>query len=359
MTTILIFLIVLSLLVFVHELGHFAVAKWSGMRVDEFGFGFPPRLFAYKKGGTEYTINLIPLGGFVKIHGESGEDSEDTDSFASKPKWKRFLVLIAGVAMNIMLAWVLLSVGFMAGLPAILDDADLGSATVKDAHVEVLFVLPDSAADRAGIMLGDHLTVIDGTSVIDSEQAREQIGLIPEGTEATLTVERKGESIDVHVAPELIEDDLVAIGTQLATVGMVQYGPFSSIWQGGVATVNLTSATAVGFVDLIHGLITGNGAGDAVAGPVGIAVLTGEIADLGFIYLIHFAAMLSINLAILNIIPFPALDGGRIFFLGVEAIRRKPVTARLEGMTHAIGFALLMILVVLVTYKDIMNLIAG
>ena len=359
MTTILIFLIVLSVLVFVHELGHFAVAKWSGMRVDEFGFGFPPRLFAYKKGGTEYTINLIPLGGFVKIHGESGEEADDPGSFASKPKWKRFLVLIAGVAMNIVLAWVLLSAGFMAGMPAILDGADVSSANVEGAHVEVLYVLPDSSADRAGVELGDHLSIIDGVSVIDAEQAREQIGLIPEGTEATLMVDRQGESVEIHVSPEKIDNDLIAIGTQLATVGTVQYNPFVSVWKGAEATVALTSATVVGFGDLIKGIFTGKGAGEAVAGPVGIAVLTGEIADLGFVYLIHFAALLSINLAILNVILFPALAGGRIFFLALETIRRKPVTPKLEGMTHALGFALLMILVVLITYKDIMNLIAG
>lgn len=359
MTTILIFLIVLSLLVFVHELGHFAVAKWSGMRVDEFGFGFPPRLFSYKKGGTEYTINLIPLGGFVKIHGESGEDRMDSDSFAGKPIWKRFLVLIAGVAMNILLAWVLLSAGFMAGLPAIIDDSDFDFAAISDAHVEVLFVLPDSPAERAGMLLGDRITAIDGASIMDSDHAREQIGLVPEGVEATFTVDRNGESRDLYIKPELIDNGLVAIGTQLATVGMVKYSPIESIWYGGKATVNLTYATAIGFADLIQGLVKGNGAGDAVAGPIGIAVLTGEIVDLGFVYLVHFAAMLSINLAILNIIPFPALDGGRIFFLAIEAVRRRPTTARIEGMTHAIGFGLLMILVVLVTYKDIVNLISG
>mgnify|MGYP002633837405 CR=1 FL=1 len=359
MSTILIFLIVLSLLVFVHELGHFAVAKWSGMRVDEFGFGFPPKLFGFKRGETEYTINLIPLGGFVKIHGESGDDRDDPRSFASKSKWRRFLVLIAGVTMNVLFAWALLSVGFMMGLPAGIDGEELKGATIEDVHVEVLYVLPDSPADEAGIKLGDRFLVIDGVSVLDSDQARERIGMADAGQDVEFVIERGGASETLTIAPQVIEDDLVAIGTHLATVGRVSYNPIMSVWHGAEATAALTVATFVGFKDLIVGLVIGNGVASGISGPVGIAVITGEIADLGFVYLLHFAALLSVNLAILNIIPFPALDGGRILFLGIEAVRRKPATAKIEGMVHGIGFLMLMILVVLVTYKDIAGLIIG
>lgn len=357
MTTVIIFILVLALLVLVHEWGHFVAAKKSGMRVDEFGFGFPPKLFGIKRGETEYTINLIPLGGFVKIHGESGDDRDDPRSFASKPIWQRFVVLVAGVFMNVVLAWVLLTVGFMAGLPTALDGNTLNGATIEDESVQVTFVLPESPADKAGFKLGDQVLSVEGTAVVDSEHARELIGLADAGEELELVVQRPGEhqSIAMTVAPTEIEDGMIAIGTQLTTVGLVSYPPHLAVIQGGVATVDMTLLTARGFWDLIGRLVRGEGLGMDVSGPVGIAVLTGEVADLGWVYLLNFAAVLSINLAILNIIPFPALDGGRILFLIIEMIRRKPATPKIEAAVHASGFALLMILVVLVTYKDILR----
>lgn len=356
MTTVLLFLAVLALLVLVHELGHFVVAKWSGMRVDEFGFGFPPKLFGFKKGETEYTVNLIPLGGFVKIHGESGEERDDPRSFASKPIWKRFLVLVAGVAMNVLLAWGLLTIGFIAGLPSAIDGVDFVGADVRDVNTQVTYVLPESPADEAGFTLGDRVLSVNGQAAVDAEHARELIGLADAGEEIEVLVERGTEGqVAIAVAPEEIEPGLIAIGTQLTTVGLVRYPVHLAIVQGAVATIDMTAMTAVGFWDLIGRLVTGQGLGGEVSGPVGIAVLTGEVADLGFVYLLNFAAVLSVNLAILNIIPFPALDGGRILFLLIEIVRRKPATARIEATVHGLGFALLMILVVLVTYKDIVK----
>jgi len=359
MTTIILFIIILSLLVFVHELGHFSVAKWSGMKVDEFGFGFPPKLFGYKwKGGeTEYTINAIPLGGFVRIHGESGDDRDNPRSFSSKPIWKRFLVLIAGVTMNVLFAWFLFWIGFMVGMPTVLDDADFDTSDISDSHVGILYVLPDSPAQAAGLKMGDELISVDNVSVLDSKQGREQIGFVDEGSEMVLSIVRDGESSEIVVSPEAIEDDKVAIGIQLATLGTVKYGPIGAVRYSFRATVNTVVVTAVGFKDLIGGLFAGEGAQGA-AGPIGIAKITGDYAALGVAHLLYFAAFLSVNLAILNVLPFPALDGGRIFFLMIEAIRRKPVSAEIEGMVHSLGFAVLMILVFVVTYGDIMNLIA-
>lgn len=355
--TIIIFIVLLAVLVFAHELGHFMVAKWAGMRVDEFGFGFPPRLFGIKRGETTYSVNIIPLGGFVKIHGESGEHRQDPHSFASKSKWKRLFVLVAGVAMNLLLAWWLLAIGFMVGLPANLDGGVTDQARVTDAHVQMTYVMPESPADAAGFERGDRLLSVNGTSVLDSDRARELIASVPAGQELTLGIEREGATRDLIVTPEEIEEGLVAIGVHLDTVGFVRFPPMSAVVQGMNAMVQMTILTGEGFGVLIADLVSGKGVSEAVAGPVGIAVITGEVADQGFVYLLQFAAILSINLAILNILPIPALDGGRILFLIIEALRRRPVTARLEGAVHAAGFALLMILVVLVTYKDILNFV--
>jgi regulator of sigma E protease len=359
MITIILFILILSLLVFVHEFGHFSVAKWAGMKVEEFGFGFPPKLFGIKKGETLYSVNLIPLGGFVKIFGESGEERDDPRSFAGKSKRKRFLVLVAGVVMNALFAWLLLAGGFMYGLPAGLDEPLPGNPSVRDVSVQVTYVLPDSTADRAGLTMGDEVLAVNGTSSMDADRARELIGLVPSGQDLTLIVSRDGVSRDVILAPELIDDGRVVIGTQLTTVGLVSYGPIASVIQGANATINLTAATLEGFGSLLGRLFKGEGVSADLAGPVGIAAMTGDVAELGIPYLIHFTALLSINLAILNILPFPALDGGRIFFLFVEAIRRKPISEKIERSAHGLGFLLLILLVILVTYRDIAGLISG
>ena len=358
MTTVLIFIAVLAVLVLVHELGHFTVAKWSGMRVDEFGFGFPPRLFAFKYKDTEYSVNIIPLGGFVRIHGENGEGKTDQDSFAAAKWWKRFATLIAGVVMNLLLAWVIYTVGFIGGIPTVIDNGvDLNGARVTDERVQVLYVLPDSPAEEAGLTREDRIVTVDGVAAATGERARDLLGQVPAGQEAELVVERAGESRTVMVTPEEIEEGMVAIGVQIETVADIRYAPHTAIVQGAVATANMTYLTAEGFITVVGGLIRGDGTAEQLSGPIGIAVITGEVAQQGFMALLSFAAILSINLAILNVLPFPALDGGRILFLVIEAIRRKPVTEKVERTVHGLGFILLMILVVLVTYKDILGLI--
>jgi len=357
MTTIIIFLIVLSVLVLVHELGHFAVAKWSGMKVEEFGFGFPPRLFAIKKGETEYSVNAIPLGGFVKIFGENGEDRLMPGAFASKPIWKRFLVLIAGVTMNILLAWVLLSAGFMAGLPSQLDNQDFKGAEISDANTQIMFVLPESPAEKAGLKIGDNILSVEGTSVVDATKAKELIGLAKIDQEITIVVDRSGAQREIKVAPQEIEEGVIAIGTQISTVGTVKYPPHLALIHGAESTALITRDTAKGFIGLISKVFHGGGMPAEVSGPVGIATLTGEVAQMGIVYLIYFMAILSINLAILNVLPFPALDGGRIVFLAYELFTKRPASAKVEGIVHGLGFLLLMLLVIVVTYKDIINIL--
>jgi regulator of sigma E protease len=353
MGTILLFIVVLSLLVFVHELGHFLMAKKMGMRVDEFGFGFPPRFIAIRRGNTDYSINWIPLGGFVKIKGESGTHKNETDSFASKKAWQRFLVLIAGVTMNVLLAAVLFSMGFMVGLPSQIDETLSANANVVDQEVLIMQVLEDSPAQTAGIVPGDVLVSVDGRYFQTDVEARDYIQEHRDEPVSVVVKRTDGTNRTHELSATYLEAfDATAVGIGFITTGIVSYPFFSAIVQGTETTVMLTWEILKAFGNLIQSLVAGHGVGVELSGPVGIAVMTGEVAALGFIYLLQFTAILSINLAIINILPFPALDGGRILFLIIEKLRNKPVDERIENVVHNLGFLFLMVLIVLVTYRD-------
>lgn len=353
--TILTFILVLGLLVLVHELGHFICAKKMGMKVEEFGFGYPPRLWGWRhpKSGTTYSVNWIPVGGFVKIKGESGDFRHDQDSFAAKPVWRRFIVLVAGVTMNVILAGALLSIGFMIGLPSAIDETTPESAIVEEEKLIVMQVAVGSPAEEAKLAAGDVLAAIDGHTFESAEAAREYIaGHAETGIDLTLQKEN-GDYYDAKVMSRFIpEADMVGIGVGIVETGIVSYPPHLAVVQGFAAAGYLTVEITKAFGNIIHDLITTGKAGVDISGPVGIAVMTGEFAKLGFVYLLQFAAILSINLAIINILPFPALDGGRILFLLIEKIRGRSVNEKAEGLIHALGFALLMLIVILVTYRD-------
>jgi len=355
MLTFIIFIVVLSLLVLVHEFGHFWTAKKMGMSVGEFGFGFPPRAWSITYKGTVYSINWLPLGGFVKIKGENGEFRNDPDSFVSKKPWQRFIVLAAGVIMNFLLAVVLLSFGFMVGLPQSVEG--LKGAQISDQKLQVIEVLKGSPAEAADLKIGDDLKTINGRQLSTAADLTEQAKTLLD-QKASLVVLRDGQNltktVDVKV---LTATGKPGIGVGLMATGIVRYSPLRAIWEGFRSTINLTGQMISGFYQLIKGVILGKGPGMEVSGPIGIAVMTGEVARLGFAYLIQFTALLSINLAVINFLPFPALDGGRAIFVILEKIRRKPVSQKIEGIFHTVGFALLMLLVVIVTFKDIVRLI--
>lgn len=353
--TIILFILVLSLLVFVHEFGHFIMAKKMGMKVEEFGFGFPPRIIGWKKknGSTIYSINWIPLGGFVKIKGESGEHRSDSDSFASRKPWKRLIVLVAGVVMNIVLAAVLFTGGFMIGLPSVIDDNLPKSASVRDVEITVVSVVPESPAERAQIQPGETLVSIDGRTFDTAESTREYI--VAEGNDGIdLTLQRDDDTFySVNLSAEQLKDlDQSGIGIGILKTGLVSFPIHIAIVQGISTTAQFTWEVTKAFAELITNLIVRQEVSVDLSGPVGIAVLTGQVASLGFVYLLQFTALLSINLAIINILPFPALDGGRVLFLLIEKLRGKPVNQRVEALVHNFGFALLMLLVILVTYRD-------
>lgn len=353
MMTLLLFLVVLSLLVFAHELGHFVVAKRMGMKVEEFGFGFPPRLWGVKHGDTLYSINWIPLGGFVKIKGESGEKTHDSDSFASKPAWKRFVVLIAGVAMNVVLAAVLFSIGYMTGLPSIIDDSLPSSARVETQEITVVQVIDGSPAAQVGIVSGDVIASLDEQVIIKDVEARDYFAAHA-ASGVTVLIHRSDESYVTYTLTSayLESVDTTGVGIAFVSTGLVSYPFFQAIGQGVYTTYQFTVEILKAFGGLIADLVIRQEVAVDLSGPVGIAVMTGQVAAMGLIYLLQFTAVLSINLAIINVLPFPALDGGRILFLLIEKLRGRAVDQKVEVAVHNLGFMLLMTLVVLVTYKD-------
>ena len=355
MLTVIIFIIVLGILVLAHEAGHFYVAKKSGMKVEEFGFGFPPRLIGIKKGETVYSLNWIPFGGFVKIYGEEGSDSDNPRSFSSKPAGQRAKVIVAGVLMNLLLAAALLGLGIFLGLRIGLIGEDIKNAT--DVKIQVIQVSQDSPAQKAGIKVFDEIKLLQKQGeVVKPENVAEVQNFVNKyaGREISLTIGRNGEALNLTLVPRQDPPQgQGAIGINLAKTGVVSYPWYQAIWRGiydtGVQTANITIALGLFFKNLfINTKLIGD-----VSGPIGIAVLTGQAAGLGFNYLIQFVALLSINLAVLNIMPFPALDGGRLIFIGLEKLKGSPVPKKVEGFVNAAGFAFLIALMIWITVKDI------
>lgn len=376
MFTVIIFIIILGLLVFVHELGHFLVARRNGVMAEEFGFGFPPRIFGlYKtKNGkrklvwgskevestdTIYSVNWIPLGGFVKIMGEDGEEKKDPKSFASKSAFTRTRILAAGVAMNFLLAAVLLSIGYFVGIPQAVDDAAAGN--LKNEKIQIIETIPGSPAEQMGIQVGDQIigAVENNNQVIKFGTIEEVQSYINsrKGQAIELDVKRGNETLDFTGTPRTdFPASEGALGISLVKTAIVSYPWYESIWRGVQTVVDLAGMIIVAFGNLLWKLITGHSVGMDVSGPVGIAVLTGQVAKLGFIYILQFTALLSVNLAIINILPIPALDGGRILFILIEKLKGSPVSQKFEARAHNIGFALLITLMVVVTFRDVARL---
>lgn len=361
--SLIIFIIVLAVLIFVHELGHFLAAKWSGIRVDEFGLGFPPRLASFKKGETVYSINAIPFGGFVKIFGEdlgAEEASSPEDkrrNFASKPKGVQAFVLAAGVLFNFVFAWLLLSVGFMAGMPA----SESYSDRVSDPRLVVVSVASDSPAFSAGLSAGDVIKSVSVSGVSKESPSPEELqGAISGsgGSEISLVVERDGDKKDIAVTPEKdAASGAYMIGIGMDRVGTLRLPPHTALLEGLRMSWRILADTAGAVGNIIAGAFRGESRLADVTGPVGMVGIVGAVSSLGFSYLISFIALISINLAVINLIPFPALDGGRLLFVAIEAVKGSPIKPKVAQTLNAIGFFLLIALMAAVTYRDILNLI--
>jgi len=356
--SIIIFIIILSALIIVHELGHFLVAKRFGIRVDEFGLGFPPRitkLFTWK--GTPFTLNWLPFGGFVKIFGENPVDKIAdlvTDNFQSKNRGIQASVLVAGVVGNFLFAWLLISLGFIAGLPA----PDNLSLPVENTRTVITTVLPLSPAATAGLKSGDVIVSLS-RGEIPSELAPEALSLfIARSVEPiTFTVERGGGISTKVVAPEeSIIKDRLAVGISMDVIGIVKLPPHKALWYGLKTTSELTLLTGQAIGTFIFEALGGRADLASVTGPVGIVGMVGDVRELGLTYLLTFTALLSINLTIINLLPLPALDGGRLFFIGIEGITRRSIPPRIFNVLNTVGFALLILLMLVITVQDVRNI---
>jgi len=362
--SILIFLAVLFVLVLVHEWGHYITAKLTGMRVDEFGIGFPPKLFGIKKGETEYTINALPIGGFVKIYGEDAEAMHESGdfnrSFTGKSKWAQALVLVAGVTMNVLFAWLLFTIAFMSGIEQSVDETEAS----ENARLIVTNVLTDGPADNAELSAGVTITAVNrGDETLTTLTPGTFSEFVSrEGTTPLQIAYMKGDEMFLAtLAPQAgvieAEPDRVAIGVALALVDRVQYPFIAAVKKGFTHTLTSTRDITLGIFSLARDAIMGKADLSQVAGPVGIVGLVGEASAYGVTALLMFTAFISLNLAVINLLPFPALDGGRLLFVGIEAVTRRPMPVRATQIMNTVGFFLLILLMIIVTWNDIARLI--
>lgn len=368
---ILLFFIVLLVVVLVHEAGHFFVAKFFKIRVDEFGFGFPPKAMTlFKKGETEYTLNWLPIGGFVKIYGEN-PDEENTNgpdasrSFVNKPRWQQALVLFAGVFMNFILAWVLFSIGFMSGLPTSAG-AEPKGYEIQDKNLVVISVLPKSPAEEGGLASGDKIKKVENVDQFQNVRVLEEItpetfrNFVLASKDKTLNISYtrgKDEELKTSsITPELNSENKVAIGIAMDTIGTLKLPFFVSLSEGMKLTLFQTKTTAVGLFNLLKDSVSGKADLSSVSGPVGMTKIIGDAYDFGFIYLLSFTALISVNLAIINLVPFPALDGGRLLFLLIEKIKGSRLNQNFANTANMVGFFLLIFFMLVITYHDITRL---
>lgn len=372
MYSVLIFLIVLSVLVLIHELGHYLAARAFGVKAQEFGYGFPPRIIGWtrlrgkwKRVGptdrtdypsTVWSLNWLPLGGFVRIKGEQVDGINDDDSMHNKPIWQRMIILAAGVTMNWLLAVALLSIVFSSGTLTLLEDLPKG-AQVTDVRVIVTNVLAASPAKEAGFEMGDELIAINGQRFTASDPTRNAIRLAGEAP-VDVTIRRNSEEKHLIVTPRMLkESERPVIGVALADAGIVSFSVPQAIFEATRFTATLTVAIVKALGGMVRDLWVTHRVSEDVAGPVGIAIMTGQVVKQGIAPLLYFAAMLSVNLAVINFLPIPALDGGRALFLVIEKIRRRPISRELEIKIHNIAFLVLIILILLVTARDVLRLV--
>lgn len=351
---------ILVLLIVGHELGHFIVAKAVGVRVVEFGIGYPPRAFKIGRwGGTEYTLNWLPFGGFVRLYGEEHEHEELSSkqkwqSMAGAPLWAQASILIAGVLMNVVLGWALLTIGFMNGLPTSVSEDTPG------AHLVVNGVLLNSPAEVAGIETGDEIkSIVSERGVGVSELTPSAIIAFVEvhgGEELTLAYERDGvpnEAVMIPAHAVLSESaGRPALGVALALVSDTEVDFFTALVFGWQRTIDIFLQVGAGVIALIADAVSGKPDIAALIGPVGLVSVVDSASGYGVGQLFGIAAFISINLAIINLIPIPAFDGGRLLFVAAEGITRRRIPALVAQSLNLIGFVLIILLMVVVTYQD-------
>ena len=357
-TAIFAFLLVLTILVYVHEMGHYLAARQCKVRVEVFSVGFGPEIFGRtSKSGTRWKLSAIPFGGYVKMFGESRPDNnselpspsekELSESFFNKPVSQRVWIVVAGPLANFLFAIMILS-GLFIGLGEPHTPANISK------------VIEGSAAARAGLKPGDIFIEIDGKKISRFEEVRRIIELAP-AKEIEIIVERAGEKLIIKVIPDSVVEKRYSTTQRFGRLGvarssadmvLVRHDPFTALWKAVVQTFVMTG----NILDAIGQIILGERNANELGGPIKIAQISGAMAEAGFIMFIQFAAILSINLGLINLFPIPLLDGGHLVFYGIEALRGRPVNERIMALSLNIGLALILCLTVFVTWNDLVQM---
>lgn len=330
---------VFGLLIFVHELGHFITAKAVGMRVDEFAIGFGPKLVSRRHGETLYSLRIIPLGGFNKIAGMDPDEEQDEKSFSAKPIWARMLVIVAGSTMNFILPVLLFATVFLS----------IGIDTPSNQPI-VGSILPDKPAAHAGLMNGDRILTVNKNEIASWRDFVESIQGNA-GNQLNVSYERNGSVNSVSLVPEFDQKGNRGIIGVMPQINNYRPGLFESFGLAAKQTYIVCASMVTGIVQMVTGQIPAE-----VSGPIGVAQMAGEVAQMGIIPLLQFAAFLSINLGLINLLPVPVLDGGHIVTLAIEGLRGKPLNRDKLQFVQMIGFALLILLMIVATFKDVSRL---
>jgi regulator of sigma E protease len=344
-------------LVLFHEFGHFTAAKLMGIKVEEFGFGLPPRAWGKKIGETLYSINWLPIGGFVKLYGEDAEHPEEVTkdrnrAFFAKEPWKRIIVLVAGVTMNFFLGWLLVSFLLTQGL------------MIPTGKVRIEEIAPNSPAYSANLQTGDVISKIktpDG-SITEIKSNETLVTTVANylDQELELTILRDEESQIVKIVPRKDHpENEGALGVTISDLEEARYSVFQAPIVGFKHTWLIITSTIAGIKDSLVKVFSNQASQVQVAGIIGIGQIVGEAREFGIFSLLYVVAVLSINLALINLMPFPALDGGRIPFIVYEAITKKRINPQWETYVHQFGMILLLLLMLLITVNDILRIARG
>lgn len=363
LTIIIAFFSIIALLI-IHEFGHFIMAKRFGIEVKEFGVGLPPRLFGKKIGGTVYSLNLLPFGAFVKIPSIEGRDEKNNKENYQKleniPVWQRTLIILAGVVSFWLVAIILLSIVFSIGTFQAISDEEPGP--LINPRVQIVAVAPGSPAEEVGIKIGDtikELRIADYGLEVNRVKEVQEFAEKYKGEKIVLVVERSKEIFEISLTPRVFPPEGEgAMGVSLVRTAEKSYPFFQAFIKGIEMTISLTGAIVIGLAEVLLSLIQGKGLPPGVQfmGPIGIGSLVAQAVRVGASYFLNFIAIIAIYFAVFNLLPIPALDGGRLLFLGIEKIKGSPINQKIEENITAGFFVLLIALMVLVTIKDIARL---
>ena len=351
LVTLLIFLAVLGVMVFVHELGHFLIAKKSGVKVEEFAFGFRPRLWSKTIGETTYAINLIPLGGYVKMFGES-DGKTGPRSYKSQSPASRVAILVAGAAMNLLMAWVILTILFITGFQPFTPNASRNPFLTERPTTIIAKIVQGSPAELGGFSLDDKILAVNGQSLENGTGFVEKIRAL-NGQSATITIKRGEQTLDLAVTPRVNPPSgQGAIGVAIASSGQVRTlwykAPVAAFYETG----RVIGISTVGFVKFVKNFVVKQEVSEDVTGIVGVGALTGVTRRMGFDYLAQLVALISIGLGVVNLMPILPLDGGHLAVIAYEKVTRRSLTERQFSIFATAGLAFILLMFLVVTLKD-------